>query len=160
MMDPQAIWQMRKDLATLASECRAWRELYAGYDALKPGEVDTTDERGALDRNTEKAKEPPCPPSARFVADESPATPTTTASRPSSTSTPDAGSGLTGGIRENLKHLRQIVENNIPSQAGTNEALVVLDLLEADIREAQRGRAFNVRNDNSHRGDGAESVAP
>ena len=39
-----------RDAAILGAECRAWRDLYGSYDALKPAEVDDTDDSGALER--------------------------------------------------------------------------------------------------------------
>ena len=41
-------------------------------------------------------------------------------------------------MTENLKHMRDIVEHNITHEASRIEASVVLDLLEADWREAKQ----------------------
>lgn len=132
---------MQDDIATLASECRAWRELYTGYDALKPGEVDTTDERGALDR---------CATDARSVIAPSQKITTTGTTPAPSTSTLDAGSkndrGLGPGITESLKHLREIVEHNIQHEPSRIEASVALDLLEADIRALPPPKALATAN--------------
>lgn len=40
-------------------------------------------------------------------------------------------------MNENIKHLRQIVEHNIPEETPIAEALAVLDMLEADMRDSK-----------------------
>jgi len=48
-------------------------------------------------------------------------------------------------MNENIKHLRQIIEHNIPEETPIAEALAVLDLLEADFREAREREKPEVR---------------
>lgn len=48
-------------------------------------------------------------------------------------------------MNENIKHLREIIEHNIPEETPIAEALAVLDLLEADFREARERDKPEVR---------------